>query len=385
MKFLKNSVDFVDSSRPMPRRVSRPLRGMTLVELLVTISIIGILVALLLPAVNAARSASRRTTCGNNLRQFGIALHANTQTMKGAFCSGAFNWKYDGSVTDVGWVADLVKEGNPVGQMLCPSNPAQVSETINQLLALDASSFSSCVDPKGSKSYTQPDGMIATNPCRQIIETPLAPASAQRQSLIQAEVIDKFFNTNYTASWLMVRGGPRLDASGNLKKSDPNCLGTLQSRNCVTGPLRLQFVDASKVPSNLVPLVGDGGIAGVLSANVGGYAAGVETVGSFTNGPVHKLNLEVPTFSDGKPREGASGWWAVWNKNMLQDYRGFAPVHGGICQVLMADGSVQTFTDTNEDGFLNNGFSASTTNGFKDDEIEIPDKLMFSKPTLGRF
>ena len=357
---------------------------MTLIELLVTISIIGILVALLFPALNIARSASRQTTCANNLRQFGIGLQSLTSVNKGAYCTGAFDWVHEGTVTEIGWVADLVNEGQPVGQMLCPANPAQVSETLNQLLTATSTSFDACVDPKGSEAYNAPDGSLIVNPCRQILDDGLAAASAERAAVVQEKMLDDFYNTNYVGSWTMVRGGPRLDKHGNLKSIESACSPSLKSRPSSMGPIRVGQIDSAKVPSNLIPLLADGGVAGQLAVTLGELQAGSDTVGSFTRGPVQVLNLQAPDFDEGKPRSGADGWWSVWSK-ARQDYRGFAPVHRGQCNLLMADGSVQSLDDKNDDGLINNGFTTLSGGGFESDEIEAEDQVLFSKPALRGF
>lgn len=370
------------------RRTPNWCPGFTLVELLVVIAIIGVLVAMLMPAINVAREMARQSSCMNNLRQFGtgFAIHA-THNPKDKLCSGAFDWLKDGAITEQSWVGDLVEQEFPVGKMLCDSNQARGAAVYNDLLNANATSFgaNTCVNLLGSAAKSNPDATLDYNPCRWIgtgASGFSGAASTARRDYVEDRIFKEFYNTNYTASWYLVRGGVRLNASGNLIAAKAGCGVAIDSRNSTQGPLSQGDIGNAKAPASNIPLLADGGASSaILTDTVGDMQSGTVLVDSMTRGPVMNAGagaLSAPSFTEPSAQ---AVWWPVWNRDVLQDYRNFGTPHRDACNILFADGSVRSVKDKNKDGMLNNGFP-SGVGGFADAKVEIDYFEVFSLYSL---
>ena len=150
---------------PIAKSVRVRTSAFTLVELLVVIAIIGILIALLLPAIQAAREAGRRTQCGNNLRQLGVAFQTHLDAIRIYPTAGGPNHEFLPSFASgkpqpapyqhAGWgyqVLPYIEEtaiwrggsattdaerglyaiGQPIGAMFCPSRRPPTTTTFSK-------------------------------------------------------------------------------------------------------------------------------------------------------------------------------------------------------------------------------------------------------------
>ena len=95
-------------------------RAFTLVELLVVISIIGVLIGLLLPAVQAARESARRTQCASNLRQVGLAMGQFCDTHRGRFPDTSHNEANDVELSWIYTIAPFMESVDAI--RICPDD-----------------------------------------------------------------------------------------------------------------------------------------------------------------------------------------------------------------------------------------------------------------------
>ena len=176
----------------LPSRNRSPLgRGFTLVELLVVITIIGILVSLLLPAVQSAREAARMSQCKNNLKQLGAAATQHL-TMHGFWPSGGWGHKWVGDADmgfgaeqPGGWMYDVLPyiEQQAIHDLGMGGTPAEKALAAEQLQTTPLEVFY-CPSRRRPKLYPfRPDVLSLNRPNNpgvdgvQVVETPMIAKS----------------------------------------------------------------------------------------------------------------------------------------------------------------------------------------------------------------
>jgi prepilin-type N-terminal cleavage/methylation domain-containing protein/prepilin-type processing-associated H-X9-DG protein len=411
-------------------------RGFTLVEMLVVIAIIGILVALLLPAIAKAREAARNASCRNNLRQFGIGLHLFAdKDPQGRFCTGQNDNSRDGCMDTWGWAADLVNLGAAKpGEMLCPTNPLLGSEKLNDFYGIPTSG------PTGNDHVTaMPNGAdrFLGNVCGDKgyrgygAGTAYAGTTAtttQRGTLASWAIIADGYNTNYSNSWFLSRMGPQTSIAGSAPNTTTittsiNALDTaagLKGLPSTLGPLTRRVAEAASVPTSSIAMIGDAAPGDVNESAMKFQAEQTtsDAIAVFLGLKISKLWIPLGALTTEAANDGPSYWDATthrvkliakpgtvldtqmacdFEKNCgaplgpvangsgqtgvyMQDTRDWYSVHGGgskgsTANILMADGAVKTFTDANGDGFLNPGFPVTGITPTEVDSIGYSDEV----------
>jgi prepilin-type N-terminal cleavage/methylation domain-containing protein/prepilin-type processing-associated H-X9-DG protein len=283
--------------------------GFTLIELLVVIAIIGVLVAMLLPAVQQAREAARRMRCGNNMKQLGLAFH-NYHDSYNQFVPGGGMQAPNACKYATGWVPRLFPFFEQAARY------EQLESLTKNFLSTDC--------PYNVSAYTG-NAMFASVPNITCPSSPLGPIAKQSSNTIAQ-----------TQGNLHYRGcNGSYDKDLDVTSTDPNHQfsksGVMYPRSTVS------FSDILDGSSNTL-LLGE-------SSSMNDWPAAMTT--SF-------FSILPWTFGNYSYADG--GWLIVDNKTLLYpiNYSGtfnynttpYTSYHRGGAMFVMCDGSVRFMSDS---------------------------------------
>ena len=310
--------------------------GFTLVELLVVIAIIGLLVGLLLPAVQTARESARRSSCGNNLRQIGVALLAH-ESAKKAFPAGYSMSMLANSRTEPSWGwAVFILPYMEYQDLYDGLRPTQ------RKLATVYSSTASAAD-------------------RALLQTSIPTHRCPSDSSPVLNTLQQFGGANHfaiaTSNYVASTGTDNQEPFESLNLSNSTTYYAAPFRDYDTGGMFFGGVDstATGTPTNLATRAPGNGPLGVKAGQIRDGLSRTLAVGERA-----RLNRAAVWAGAGTPDDygpagvcrtfGRPGFILNWDYLAAGDPsnpgKGFDSPHRGVVQFVMADGAVAAVPDS---------------------------------------